>query len=50
MSLGFPHYDLFSGEVHVYIYICVYHVIWIKKQRSLDNLWNANEDKKQLKW
>ena len=52
MSLGFPHYDLFSGEVHVYIYICVcvYHVIWIKKQRSLDNLWNTNEDKKQLKW
>ena len=48
MSLGFPHYDLFSGEVHVYIY--VYHVIWIKKQRSLDNLWNTNEDKKQLKW
>ena len=23
MSLGFPHYDLFSGEVHVYIYIYV---------------------------
>ena len=34
----------------MYIYMCVYHVIWIKKQRSLDNLWNTNEDKKQLKW